>query len=115
MRAAGEAADVTDVAEQPGGTGRSDAVQVEKSAAGGGDEFGEFLLRDLIFLSMTTSSWISSEASQRRVLPTTSRGRTVASRARACWADRSFLAPPATSSSSKWCRRETISVRARPS
>jgi hypothetical protein len=28
----------------------------------------------LVFLSMTTSSWISSEASQRRVLPTTSRG-----------------------------------------
>jgi hypothetical protein len=51
-------------------------------------------LATLIFLSITVSSWINSEASQRRVLPTTSRGRTVLSRARACWADRYFFAPP---------------------
>jgi hypothetical protein len=42
----------------------------------------------------TFSSWIGFEASQRRVLPTTSRGRTVASKARACCADKSLSTPP---------------------
>jgi hypothetical protein len=37
--AGGEAGDVSDVAEQPGGAGRPDAVAVEQLAAGGGDEF----------------------------------------------------------------------------
>ena len=93
-RAAGEPADVADVADQPGGAGRADAVQVLQPAAGGWRPVRSApAFAILIFLSITASSWISSEASQRRVLPTTSRGRTVLSSARACWADRNFFAP----------------------
>ena len=58
-----------------------------------------FLLA-LILRSMPSSSVMSSAASLRRVLPTRSRGRVVASSARACAADRNCLAPPGISSSS---------------
>jgi hypothetical protein len=34
----------------PGGAGRSDALQIEQSTAGAGDEFGQFPLRDLDLL-----------------------------------------------------------------
>jgi hypothetical protein len=47
----------------------------------------------LIFLSMTATSVVSSQASCRRVRPTMSRGRTVLSSARACGADRELLGP----------------------
>ena len=40
------------------------------------------------------------------------RGRTVSSSARAWVADRNFFAPPGISSSSSWCSRLTVSVRA---
>ena len=43
VAAAGEAADVTDVAEQPGGAGRADAVELLQRAAGRGDELGQLL------------------------------------------------------------------------
>ena len=43
VAAAGEAADVTDVAEQPGRAGRADAVQLLQAAAGGVDQLGQFL------------------------------------------------------------------------
>ena len=39
--AAGEPGDVADVAEQPGGAGRADAVELLQGAAGGVDEFGQ--------------------------------------------------------------------------
>lgn len=39
-----------DVAEQPGGTGGSDTVQLEQPAAGSADELGEFLLRGEVLL-----------------------------------------------------------------
>jgi hypothetical protein len=58
-----------------------------------------FLLT-LILRSMPSSSVISSAASRRRVLPAMSRGRVVASSARACAADRNCFAPPGISSSS---------------
>jgi hypothetical protein len=41
--AAGEAADVTDVADQPGGTGRADAVQLLQAATAGRDQLGQLL------------------------------------------------------------------------
>ena len=63
--------------------------------------------RLLIFLSMASSSVTSSAASRRRVLPGRSRGRIVASIARACCADRNCLAPPGNSSSSRRCSRLT--------
>ena len=101
MITAGEATDIADVAQQPGGAGRADPVELLQRAAGGLDQFGELLVRSLIFLSMTVTSVMSSEASCRRVRPTMSRGRTVLSSARACGADRNFFAPPGTSSSSR--------------
>jgi hypothetical protein len=50
MGAAGEAGDVADVAEQAGGAGRADAVQVLQSAAGAGDQVGQFLIGDFDLL-----------------------------------------------------------------
>src|SRR5881392_727792 len=47
----------------------------------------------LIFRSMVSSSPISSTTSRRVVLPTGSRGLTVATSLRACIADRYFFAP----------------------
>jgi hypothetical protein len=46
--------------------------------------------------------------------PTTSRGRTVLSRFRACSADRNRLAPPGSNSSSSVCSRLMMSVRRDP-
>ena len=45
MSAAGEAVDVTDIADEAGGSGRADAVEVLQAAAGRVDEFGQFLVR----------------------------------------------------------------------
>ena len=73
------------------------------------------LLATLIFRSIRTSSAMSSAASLRRVLPTTSRGRTVASSAFAWVADRNVFAPPGISSTSSRCNRFTVNVRAAPS
>jgi hypothetical protein len=42
--AAGEPVDVTDVADQPGGAGRADAVEVLQSAASRLDQVGQFLV-----------------------------------------------------------------------
>nr|WP_221383281.1 hypothetical protein [Actinoplanes polyasparticus] len=39
----------------------------QPAALGGADQFGKVLPGDLIFFSMTTSSWISLDAGQRRV------------------------------------------------
>src|SRR5690242_1122993 len=50
VRAAGEPADVTDVAQQPSGAGRSDAVQLLQPTAGRGDQVGQLLVRNLDFL-----------------------------------------------------------------
>lgn len=50
MPAAGEAVDFTDVADQPGGAGRADAVEALQIAARLFDEFGEFLVRCLDLL-----------------------------------------------------------------
>ena len=64
---------------------------------------------------MRSRSLISSAATRRRVLPATSRGRTVASSALAWAADRSFFAPPGISSSSSRCSWAIIRVWASPS
>jgi hypothetical protein len=44
----GEAGDVADLDQQPGGARRADAGQVEQSGAGRGDQLGEFLVRGLL-------------------------------------------------------------------
>jgi hypothetical protein len=43
--AAGEAVDVADVADEAGGSGRADAVEVLQATAGGVDELGQLLVR----------------------------------------------------------------------
>jgi hypothetical protein len=48
--AAGEPADVADIAEQAGGAGGADAVQIQQPAAGGLNELGQLLVRDLDLL-----------------------------------------------------------------
>jgi hypothetical protein len=45
MGPAGEAADVGDVTDQPGGTGRADPVERLQAATGGLDELGQFRVR----------------------------------------------------------------------
>src|SRR4051794_7997443 len=50
VSAAGETADVGDVAEQSGGAGRADAVQVLQAAAGGVEQLGQFLVCDFDLL-----------------------------------------------------------------
>ena len=44
MPAAGEAADLGDLADQPGRSGRADPVQVLQAAAGRFDEFAKLLV-----------------------------------------------------------------------
>jgi hypothetical protein len=50
MVTAGEAADIADVAQQPGGAGRADPVELLQRAAGGLDQFGELLVRSFDLL-----------------------------------------------------------------
>jgi hypothetical protein len=45
VRGGTEPADVGDVADQSGGAGRADAVELDKAAAGRGDELAELLVR----------------------------------------------------------------------
>jgi len=46
--AVGEAGDVADLDQQPGGTGGSDAVQVQQSGAGGSDQIAQLLVGRLL-------------------------------------------------------------------
>jgi hypothetical protein len=48
VAAVGESGDVADFDQQPGGTGRSDAVQVQQGSAGRGDQRFEFLVGGLL-------------------------------------------------------------------
>lgn len=50
MRLGGEAGDVADLDQQPGGAGGPDAVEVEQGCSGGGDELLEFLIGGLAAL-----------------------------------------------------------------
>ncbi len=102
--AAGAPADVT---EQPGAAGRADSLELQQAADRRATRSVSCRLAALIFFAIVASSAISSAASCRRVHPTMSRGRTVASSARACAEDRNCFAPPGTSSNSCWCRRLT--------
>ena len=67
------------------------------------------------FVSTATRSASSSAAIRRRVFPAMSRGRTVASIALACRAERSFLRWPGISSLSSRCSRLTVCTRSRAS
>ena len=58
---------------------------------------------------------MSSAATRRRTLPAASRGRTEARIALAWAADRNRLAPPGTSSRSRWCSWVTMRVCSSPS
>ena len=107
--------DVTDVTEEAGGAGRTDAVEVLEAAAGGKrHQRSQLNVGGLLRWSMRRGSLISSPASRRRVRPAISRGRTVASRARAWAADRTFVAPPGVIPSSSRCSWQTVRVRAWP-
>ncbi len=79
----GEPVDVTDVGEQPGGAGRADAVQGHQVEPRATTSSVSSFLMALIFLSIPSSSMISSTARRRRVFPTRSRGLMVAINARA--------------------------------
>ena len=96
-------------------TGRCRAGRCS-GAAGGGDELGQLLVGGLDLL-VDGGEFVDQLRGQLAAgaCPTMSRGRTVSSSARACGADRNFFAPPGISSSSSWCSRLTVSVRARPS
>jgi microcompartment protein CcmK/EutM len=74
----GMAGELADVPMSPaGGRRRTDRCRgAPAGAADAVDQIGKFGVGDLDLLSMTVSSRISSDASHRRVLPTTSRGRT---------------------------------------
>ncbi len=101
MPAAGEAGDVGNVAERPGGAAGSYAVELLQGAAGGRDQFGQLPVR-VLGLLVDDGEFGDQLGGQ---LPAGAaddvRGRTVFNRARACWAERYIFAPPGTSSSSK--------------
>ena len=108
--------DVADVAEQPGGSGRTDPVEPHQPAAGLGDRRGQLLLGGLD-AGVDDLQLVDQLARQ---LPAGladhgSPAATSASRARACRAVRAFFAPPGTSSTSSRCSRLIVRVRAAPS
>jgi hypothetical protein len=110
-----EAGDVTDVDEQPGRAGRADAVERQQRGAGRLDVLAQFLVGGLLPRVGLLGVGMSSAATPRRTSPAASRGVTVASRAFACAADRSFFAPPGMSSSSRWCSCAIMRVWSSPS
>lgn len=110
-----EAGDVADLDQQPGCPGRpipgrfSSVVPVARSSS------VSSLFAAFLRASIRSRSAMSSAATRRRVLPTASRGRTLASSASAWAADRSRFAPPGISSSSSWCNCEVLRVCSSPS
>ena len=99
--AVGESRDVADLDEQPGCAGGSDAGQVGQVVPVAASSAVSSLFAAFLRAWIRSRSLMSSAATRRRVLPTTSRGRTFPSNALAWAADRSCFAPPGMSSSSK--------------
>jgi hypothetical protein len=94
--------DVTDLDEQTRSAGGANTVEVGQGGAGGGEQLVEFLVRCLLAGIDPLKITDQFRGYRRRVLPATSRGRTVASNTFACAADRSFFAPPGISSNNSW-------------
>jgi hypothetical protein len=92
--------DVTAFGRQPGGARRADPVQVQRCRAGCFHRISKFFVRSLLPL-VDTLEIRDQFCGDTSALPAASRGRTVASNAFACAADKSFFAPPGMSSSSK--------------
>ncbi|WP_271190134.1 hypothetical protein [Dactylosporangium matsuzakiense] len=112
---AGEPADIANVAEEPGGLGRADAVELLQRAAGGGDQLGQLSVGSLDLLVDDRDLGDEFRGKLPSGVPDDVAGRTVLSSARAWGADRNCFAPPGTSLSSSWCSRLSASVRARSS
>ena len=90
--------DVTGVAEDTGGVGWSDAVQVEQTGPGLVEQFVQLDIGGLNLAIDCGQLGNQLGGKLPAVLPTTSRGRTVVSSAWACMAERNFLTPPRSSS-----------------
>jgi hypothetical protein len=89
--AVGEPGDVADLDQQPGGAGGADAVKIHQRAAGGSDQFGELFVRGLgpLVDALEVADQFGGHAA--RAFPAASRGRTSASSASACAAERVLL------------------------
>ena len=110
MRFAGEPGDAGDFDQQPGGAGGTDAVQAGQCATGGFEQVTEFFVGGLLALVDAFQVADQLGGNPAAGLAAASRGRTLASRALAWAADRSFFAPPGMSSGSKWCSWQTMRV-----
>jgi hypothetical protein len=110
-----EPTDVADVAEDAGGSGGPDAVQVSQAGAGLVEQFGELLVRGLDLLVDRGEIIDRLRGELAAGLADQVCGRTVASTARAWVTDRNVLPPPGTSSSNSLCSRLTTAVRVTPS
>ncbi len=99
----GEAADVTDVADEAGRAGGSDAVEVCSPLPVAVDEFVSCLLAVLIFLSMRGEFGDQLGGQPPAGAPDDVAGPDRVEQGRAWAADRNFFAPPGMSSSSSLC------------
>ena len=114
MSAVGEPGYVSDLDDQPGGTGWSDAVEVEQLAAGRADQLDQFLVGGL--LAGVDPLEVADQF--RSDLPAGLPGHIAwpdLGQQRLAWAaDRSFFAPPGISSSNSAWTWLTLRVSPHP-